>query len=229
MKTFKQYIEINEWKFNKDSDISQIPIYKYAPESWDDLVDIIIEKLKENNKKPYLNDIDISNVLELDSLFYYRFDKYISKGINTRDIEIIDISLWDLTNVVRMQGMFESLINLKEVYFPKNSKPLNLRSAHEMFRNCESLSIIQNIDCLDISNVKKLNKMFNNCESLKSLDLSSFNMANVKDISSMFEGCKNLETIIVNPNMKNLMDNLLSFNINNVFSNCPAKIVCKKN
>ena len=227
MKTFKQYIEINEWKFDKNSDVSRMPIYKYAPMSWDDLVDIIIEKLKENNKTPYLNDIDTSNVLELDNLFYYRFEKYTKEGINTQNIEVIDISSWDLTNVVRMQSMFDSLKNLKKIYFPKNSKPLKLRAVHEMFRNCESLSVIQNIDCLDVSNVKKLNQMFYGCKSLTSLDLSSFNTDKVKDISFMFEGCENLKTIIVNPNMKKLIDS--NSNVINLFSNCQAKIICKKN
>ena len=139
--------------------------YKYFPKDKKELWDIIVEKLKENIKEPYLNDIDTSKVTDMECLFSNDKDDYLYKnGISSNKIIKLDLSNWNTSSVTDMSGMFY---------------------------NCESLEEL-NISCWDMSNVTDIRWMFQYCESLKELDLSGWDTSSVTDMSGMFYSCESL-------------------------------------
>ena len=55
--------------------------YKYFPKNKNELQKIIIKKLKENIKYPYLNDIDTSEITDMNSLFSNYENDYLQKMV----------------------------------------------------------------------------------------------------------------------------------------------------
>ena len=143
-------------------------VYKYFPENRKELKEIIVEKLKENIEYPYLNDIDTSRITDMDSLFSsYMYDYLYQNDIDSREIIKLDLSGWDVSNVIDMQSMFWGCRSLEEL----------------------------DISGWDTSNVTDMGYMFKYCESLKELDLSGWDVSNVTDMFSMFENCSSLEKL----------------------------------
>ena len=68
--------------------------YKYFPESKEELQDILKELIKERGNNGDFNDIDTSEITDMSNLFEDMTD---FNG---------DISKWDVSNVISMQGMF---------------------------------------------------------------------------------------------------------------------------
>ena len=67
--------------------------YKYSPETKEELKDIIKRRIKEEGNEVDLNDIDVSKITDMSSLF---------EGINFNG----NISSWDVSNVTDMSYMF---------------------------------------------------------------------------------------------------------------------------
>ena len=62
----------------------------------------------------------------------------------------------------------------------------------EMFRDCENLEVIHNIDTWDTGNVTSMSEMFSNCRKLIELDLSSWYTGYVTNMNNMFDSCEHL-------------------------------------
>ena len=86
MKSLTQYIQ-------EKLIIKKSPNYKYFPETKEELQDIIKQRIKEEGDKVDLNDIDVSNITDMSSLFE-------STNFNG------NISKWNVSNVNYMGGMF---------------------------------------------------------------------------------------------------------------------------
>lgn len=84
----------------------------------------------------------------------------------------------------------------------------------EMFRDCENLEVIHNIDTWDTSNVTKMNSMFKECYKLIYLDLSSWETNMIYNMSSMFERCEKLIYL----DIRNF--NIYDVNTNGMFLGC---------
>ena len=67
--------------------------YNYFPETKEELQDIIKQRIKEEGDKVDLNDIDVSNITDMSSLFE-------STNFNG------NISKWNVSNVTNMSFMF---------------------------------------------------------------------------------------------------------------------------
>ena len=188
MKSLNEYI-IEKILINKSSKFNKIKV-----ESRDHLFSIIMER--HNNNKSFLDltDLDIS---ELDNL------SYIFYGSN---MEVVDISGWDTSNVITMENMFSFCDKLKNIigienldvsnleetnhmfYECKNLveldlinwNPISLQNAWSMFDSCSNLKIIKNIENWQLPNIKSVRKMFYNCTKLD-VDLSNWNLTNIKD------------------------------------------------
>ena len=107
-------------------------------------------EIRLNRGQYNLNDIDTSEITDMNCLF---------TNFNMSDLRTIDISRWDVSNVVNMEGMFYSCINL----------------------NCD-------LSEWDVSKVENMNSMFYGCEKFN-CDLSKWNVSRVdKYMSSMFKG-----------------------------------------
>ena len=69
--------------------------YKYHPQTKEELRKILEERLAKD-KNADLNDIDVSEITDMSSLFFRLFPHNI------------DISKWDVSKVENMESMFES-------------------------------------------------------------------------------------------------------------------------
>ena len=188
MKSLNQYI-IEKILINKSSKFNKIKV-----ESPDQLLSIIRER--HNNNKSFLDltDLDIS---ELDNL------SYIFYGSN---MEVVDISGWDTSNVTTMAYMFTECEDIKKIIGIENLDVSKLQSANAMFYGCQNLveldltnwnpivlnsawnmfsyrsnlKIIKNIENWQLPNIKNVYYMFYNCAKLD-VDLSNWDLTNIKD------------------------------------------------
>ena len=88
MKSLKHYIQ--EKLIIKKNKMSY---YKYFPKSKKELREIIENRIKDEGNEVDLNDIDVSNIKDMSSLFEYSdFNGNISK--------------WDVSNVTNMKDIF---------------------------------------------------------------------------------------------------------------------------
>ena len=117
--------------------------YKYFPKTKRELQDIILQRIKDEGNKVDLNDIDVSNITDMSSLF-------LGTDFNG------DISKWDVSNVKNMYGMFYKCTNFnKDISAWDVSKVTNMNC---MFYKCETFN--QDISCWDVSGVKNNNFIF---------------------------------------------------------------------
>ena len=88
MKSLKNYIQ-EKLVIKK----SKVASYNYFPETKKELKAIILKRIREEGKEVDLNDIDVSNITDMSSLF--------------EDLDFNgNISNWDVSNVTNMRGMF---------------------------------------------------------------------------------------------------------------------------
>ena len=174
MKNFKDYININEWRYKSNSNVREQDVYKFVPKDRYHLEQLIIERLKENIKEPYLLDIDTSNIKNFSDLFSADPDDYLRRHcrINTEEIITLDLSSWNTSNVTTMNGMFYRCKNLKTLH----------------------------IENFDMSSIQDLGAMCRYCESLKYVDISKWKIkkfGNNKsvEVSCIFAGCTSLEEV----------------------------------
>lgn len=149
---FSQYI-VNEWKFDKNKNPSF-----YRPKNRESLRQLIKDRyLNLNKKRLILSDIDVSNITQMHELFS-----------ECTEVEMIDITGWNTSNVYTMDNMFGYKAELKT---------------------------IKGIEDLDVSNVTDMSYMFVCCYSLETIDLSKWKPVEITDVRGMFSDCGNLESI----------------------------------
>ena len=141
MKSLKNYIhEKLVIKKNKTTN------YKYFPETKKGLKTIIKQRIKTEGNEVNLNDIDVSNIIDMTGLFL---------GTNFNG----DISAWDVSNVTSMEGMFYGckLFNCDISSWDVS----NVRNMEYMLYGCHSFN--KDISSWDVSNVTNNENMFYNC------------------------------------------------------------------
>ena len=180
MKTLNQYIK-EKLIINKDYNP-----YTYAPKSFDELRNIVIDRYNKlgpgTKQKPIdFNDIDVSN---LDS-----FCNGKGKGIfdHTR-FKYIDISDWDVSNIKSMNSMFYWCEELESAGDLSNWDVSNVILMRTMFSYCSKLKSLGDISCWDVSNVTDMRFMFEWCESFNQ-DISNWNVSNETYMDFMFHNC----------------------------------------
>ena len=122
---------------------------------------------------------------------------------NCSEIEEIDLSKFDTSQVIFMNGMFgycSSLTSLNLFNF-KTSKVLYM---NWMFAYCSKLTFLD-LSNFDTSKVKDMNDLFAYCSSLISINLSNFDTSQVTNMVNMFYNCSAITSL-----------NLSNFNIFNV-------------
>lgn len=160
-------------------------ITQLAPKNKQQLENIIIKRAEENPKKPYLNDIDTCLITDMSNLFRHPV---------CSNIEILDLSEWDTSNVTTMKQMFYALNNVKYIIFSKMFDTSQVKSMRGMFEYCESL-VELDLSSFNISNVKNIDYMFCGCYNLQELDISHFNFKSNQKAMHLFENCKQLKTL----------------------------------
>ena len=159
MKYLNNYIQ-EKLKITSNTKI-QSKEYKYHPEDGRELEKIIEKLIAENGSDADLNDIDISKIQYLDYLFCEINYSY--------KIGNIDISEWDVSNVLNMEGMF---------------------------LNCESFNC--DLSNWNVSKVNNMYCMFQNCKNFTGYGLDKWKLKKDCDINEIFKGCDNLSNIKLN-------------------------------
>jgi len=180
-----------------------------APQSLSELKQIVRARYKENTKHLDCTDIDVSGIENFDGLF--AFDN---------ELETIDLTGWDTSNVTNMNSMFWNCTKLKEVIGIENLDVSNVTTFGSLFDSCFSLKeidislwntpnclncgymfdsctnlvAVNGLDELKLPKCKHLAYMFADCENLKSVEMSNVG-TNTCATSCMFRNCKNLETV----------------------------------
>ena len=123
MKSLKNYIQ-EKLIIKKDKN------YKYFPNTKEELKDIIDKRIEQEGNKVDLNDIDVSKITDMSSLFE-RTD--FNGNISTWDVSNVtdmsymftwcedfnqDISNWDVSNVKNMNSVF-AYCSIEEKHKPK--------------------------------------------------------------------------------------------------------------
>ena len=139
MKSLKSYIQ-------EKLIIKKSNSYKYFPKTKEELKYIIIKRIKEEGNEVDLNDIDVSKITDMSSLF----ERTDFNG---------DISRWDVSNVTNMWGMFYGCNAFNQDI--SNWDVSNVTDMENMFCWCKSFN--QDISNWNVSNVKKMKYIFGDC------------------------------------------------------------------
>ena len=131
-----------------------------------------------------------------------------------KELEYLNLSNFDTSNVENMEGMFNECNKLKEIKGIDNFNTSNVTNMSGMFQECNELEHI-NLSNFDTSNVENMKGMFTACQKLKEIQgINSFNTSKVIDMKGMFIGCKEIEYLdlsnIDTSNVQN-MDNMFGF------------------
>lgn len=94
MKKINSYI-VEKLKLDKDAGKIK---YNYHPKDKNELIDLLLKLLKKRGGNADLNDIDVSKITDMSSLFY--------EVNRVPAVENIDISKWNVSNVTNMNSMF---------------------------------------------------------------------------------------------------------------------------
>ena len=124
--------------------------YNYFPKTKEELQDIIKQRIKLEGNEVDLNDIDVSNITDMSSLFK-------ESDFNR------DISKWDVSNVTDMSFMFYDCILFNQDI--SNWDVSNVTNMHAMFYGCKAFN--QDISNWDVSNVKNSFSIFRSCKIQK--------------------------------------------------------------
>ena len=139
MKKINTYI-LEKFRISKDIKMQE---YKYHPKSKKELTDLINKLYDERGDEADLNDIDVSNINDMNGLF--ENEKYNNMNF--------DISSWDVSNVLNMNDMFDSCKKFNcDISRWVVSK---VRFMNYMFYDCKTFN--QDLSNWDVSKVSRWN------------------------------------------------------------------------
>ena len=172
------------WYDNQTSNVETVIIRdKIVPKSCGHWFSEGFTLLKEIRN---IENLDTSNVESMDSMF-----------LGCLNLEELDLSSWDTSNVTNMKAVFDmnnenKLKNINLAGWDTS----NVTTMRNMFYGCNKLTSID-VRGLDTSNVTDMAYMFYRCSQLTSLDVTGFDTSNVTNMSSMFDNCSQLTSIDV--------------------------------
>ena len=189
----------------------------YAKGDWKQAFSAYRTNLKHVN----LSHVDTSGVTNMNSLF-----------LGSNDLQSVDFSGCDLSNVTDTSGMFNwADWNIKSVNL-KNTKNVT-DDILKIYAKAINISNATTADLSDINlspNVTSLNGLFSNMTKLKNVNLSGLDISHITDMGGMFSGDSNLESLDLSgldlskvTNTNNMFDqgggkNIKSVNITNTKS-----------
>ena len=146
-------------------------------------------ELKEIN---FNNNYDTSNAKDMSFMFRC-----------CANLESIDLSTLDTSNVTSMYGMFsmwDSSIGkyisskLSMINFGSNFDTSNVTNMRGMFAGLTELKELD-VSNFNTSNVTTMYHMFDTCRSLTTLDVSNFNTSKVTDMNQMFGSLSSIKKL----------------------------------
>lgn len=124
-----------------------------------------------------------------------RCHDYLACLFYNQEVEKIDLSGFDTSDVTQMGRMFDGCNKLRELNV-SSFDTSKVAWMDGMFNGCSSLTELD-LHNFDTKNVISMKNMFQDCTKLTDLDVSSFDTANVTYMENMFAGCCSLQSINV--------------------------------
>ena len=191
MKSLNEYI-IEKILINKNSKLNKIKVKTLIQ-----LKSIVWERYHNNNSFIDLTDIDISELDDLSDIF-----------TRLNEVEVIDISGWDTSNVTSMDDMFRKCAKLKNIIGIENLDVSKLEDANGMFYMCENLVELDLTNWNPIS-LENMSNMFGYCSNLKIIkNIENWQLPNIKNVSYMFCNCTKLDVDLSNWDLTKITDSL---------------------
>lgn len=154
----------------------------------ENLTNIVIETGNDNIFIPEENKFIVKDnfLANAPNLFNNKVNKFLK-------LETIDFSNFDFSEIRTMNGWFQSLATLQNVYFPKVVKANKLKS----FSSCFARTKIKHLD-LSNWNLSKAVTFSHLCENNKEIQSLILPNCQISSIRAMVNGCVNLQTIDFN-------------------------------
>ena len=151
------------------------------------------------------------------------------------ELKSLDLSNFNLDNVISTQSMFKSCSSLKEIKFNDNTLTKNLENMNSMFDFCKSLkyintkifnqnkvkylrfafsdSAIKELNLPVFEYIEELSYTFSGCFELEKIDISHLNTSKVQSFEGLFDYCEKLTSIDISMlNTRNLVVGSKLFN-----------------
>lgn len=109
------------------------------------------------------------------------------------DLEELDLSWLDTSNIENMQYMFSNCSSLTGLDL-SNFNTEKVTSMMRMFATCPALEELD-LSSFDTSSVETMANMFSGCSSLETLDISSFDFSSVGAMSNFLQNTTSLTSI----------------------------------
>ena len=188
----------------------------------------IMEQIKKENKFSLLNQIYIKMFSFIEIILKYKKEKYDDKTIQIFGKEfvknnknnfkmMINNKIYELNYELEKEQINSEIIEVKLIQYKKTNNLSYMFG--EDHSNTPLISISDNFENFDMSNIINISNMFSCCKYLKSLpDISKWNLNNVIDISHLFYFCESLKSLpdISKWNTDNVND------ISHIFCGCKS-------
>lgn len=112
----------------------------------------------------------------------------------------LDLSHFDTTGIITMEGMFSTCSNLAKLDL-SNFNTESVENMRYMFEDCSNLFLLD-VSSFSTENVVNMECMFFECDLLEFLDLTSFDTASIESLYRMFYDCNSLQRIFVSHKWK---------------------------
>ena len=111
-----------------------------------------------------INDFNTRKVTTIEGMF-----------CDCSEIEFLDLSNFDTSNIVNMASLFEGYSKLKEIKGINGFITDNVIDMKAMFKECSCLEYL-NLSIFNTSKVKDMSFMFYKCDELKYLNILNFSI-----------------------------------------------------
>ena len=212
----EKYYEINDnfenkYKNNNNKNYQILSNIKYLNHSNEKMIkniDNIINQITKENKFSILDDIYIKMLPEItlkykieqieDTNIFGRY--FVSDNKNNFKMKI-DEKLCELNSCLKKEQIRNKIFEVKLIQI-KKTKDLS-----QMFYSNDPpiplISISDDLEKMDISNITNISRMFCNCKSLIALpDISKWNFSNIINKEGIFENCSEQIIFPKLPNLK---------------------------
>lgn len=120
---------------------------------------------------------------------------FMNTFLNCTNLEKLDVSNWNVSNITTLQNMFQGCLKLKYLNL-KNWDTQKVTTINSAFSNCYELISING--SIDLSNVTVSRYAFMNCYKLETLDLTNWDASKDTDMRQLFMNCGSLTSIVGN-------------------------------
>ena len=157
--------------------------HAYHPKDKFELRNILFNRLNKD-KNADLTDIDVSQITDMGHKDFID-DIGLFENLDPHNI---DISKWDVSNVINMSAMFYRCRNFDaDLSNWDVSKVTNMWC---MFNECENFTG-KGLENWNVSKVTNMDTMFYGCKNFEGKGLKNWNVSKVKDMAYMFYTCYN--------------------------------------